>query len=115
MDLSNPVHQNGFHPKHSGDVVFVLEPSVISYPETGSTHGSGNSYDTHVPLLFYGNGIKKGGTYEKTEIVDEEFESETEDTDESEESASESTETVIESQEIEEEFTKKEKTKDKEL
>ncbi|MFD0964734.1 alkaline phosphatase PafA [Pseudofulvibacter geojedonensis] len=62
--------QNGFHPKHSGDVVFVLEPSVISYPETGSTHGSGNSYDTHVPLLFYGNGIKKGETYQKTEIID---------------------------------------------
>ena len=62
--------QNGFHPKHSGDVIYVLEPSVISYPETGSTHGSGNSYDTHVPLLFYGNGIKKGETYKKTEIVD---------------------------------------------
>jgi len=62
--------QNGFHPKHSGDVVFILEPSVISYPETGSTHGSGNSYDTHVPLLFYGKGIRKGETYKKTEIVD---------------------------------------------
>lgn len=62
--------QNGYHPKHSGDVVFVLEPAVISYPETGSTHGSGNSYDTHVPLLFYGKGIKKGETYQKTEIID---------------------------------------------
>ena len=62
--------QNGFHPKHSGDVVYVLEPAVISYPETGSTHGSSFSYDTHVPLLFYGNGIKNGSTLIKTEVID---------------------------------------------
>ncbi len=62
--------QNGFHQKRSGDVVFVLEPSVISYPEKGSTHGSSFSYDTHVPLLFYGNGIKKGSSFNRTEVVD---------------------------------------------
>lgn len=62
--------QNGFHQKHSGDIVFVLEPAVISYPEKGSTHGSSFSYDTHVPLLFYGTGIKKGATLMKTEVID---------------------------------------------
>ena len=62
--------QNGFHQKHSGDVVFVLEPAVISYPEKGSTHGSSFSYDTHVPLLFYGAGIEKGSTLKKTEVID---------------------------------------------
>jgi len=62
--------QNGFHQKHSGDVVFVLEPAVISYPEKGSTHGSSFSYDTHVPLLFYGTRIKKGNTLKKTEVID---------------------------------------------
>lgn len=62
--------QNGFHQKHSGNVVFVLEPAVISYPEKGSTHGSSFSYDTHIPLLFYGAGIKKGETLEKTEVID---------------------------------------------
>ena len=62
--------QNGFHQKHSGDVIFVLEPAVISYPEKGSTHGSSFSYDTHVPLLFYGAGINKGGTFERTEVSD---------------------------------------------
>jgi len=62
--------QNGFHQKHSGDVVFVLEPAVISYPEKGSTHGSSFSYDTHVPLMFYGTGIKKGSTLNKTEVID---------------------------------------------
>ncbi|WP_010520229.1 alkaline phosphatase PafA [Aquimarina agarivorans] len=52
--------QNGFHQRLSGDVVFVLAPSVIVYGPKGSTHGSPQSYDTHVPLLFYGYGIKKG-------------------------------------------------------
>ncbi|HET8754087.1 MAG TPA: alkaline phosphatase PafA [Salinimicrobium sp.] len=61
---------NGFNQKRSGDVVFVLEPSVISYSRTGSTHGSGENYDTHVPLIFYGAGIKKGSTVEETHITD---------------------------------------------
>lgn len=61
---------HGFHQKRSGDVVLVLEPSVISYSKTGSTHGSGQNYDTHAPLIFYGKGIKKGNSLERTEIVD---------------------------------------------
>lgn len=62
--------QNGFHHKRSGDVVFVLEPGVIDYSKTGSTHGSAQSYDTHVPLLFYGAGIHKGKTTQRTHIID---------------------------------------------
>ncbi len=61
---------HGFHQKRSGDVVLVLEPSVISYSRTGSTHGSGQNYDTHAPLIFFGKGIKAGNTLERTEIVD---------------------------------------------
>lgn len=60
----------GYHQKRSGDVILVLEPSVISYSKTGSTHGSGQNYDTHAPLIFYGNGIKKGSTLQRTEITD---------------------------------------------
>ena len=61
--------QNGYNQKHSGHVLYDLEPAYISYSKTGSTHGSGLNYDTHVPLLFYGNGIKKGETFMKTEIT----------------------------------------------
>ncbi|MDT0622446.1 alkaline phosphatase PafA [Croceitalea vernalis] len=64
------VLQNGWNQKRSGDVLYVLKPGFISYPKTGSTHGSSQIYDTHVPLLFYGNGIKKGGTVSRTEIPD---------------------------------------------
>lgn len=62
--------QNGFDQKRSGDVFIILDPGVIAYSKTGSTHGTGYSYDTHVPLLFYGNGIKKGKTNSRTVIPD---------------------------------------------
>ena len=62
--------QNGYNQKRSGDILLVLKPGVISYPKTGSTHGSPQIYDTHVPLLFYGKGIKKGKTTVRTEIDD---------------------------------------------
>lgn len=62
--------QNGFNQKRSGDVILVLDPSTIVYSKTGSTHGSGLMYDTHVPLIFYGKGIKQGSTSERSEIPD---------------------------------------------
>lgn len=62
--------QNGFNQKRSGDVLFVYDPAFISYSKTGSTHGSGLNYDTHVPLLFFGKGINHGSTVTKTRIVD---------------------------------------------
>src|SRR5699024_3242188 len=52
--------KDGFNAKRSGDVAYVLEPSVISYPRYGSTHGSPYSYDTHVPKVFYGEGSNNG-------------------------------------------------------
>jgi len=62
--------QNGFHQKRSGDVLFMFDPANISYPKTGSTHGSPLTYDTHVPLIFFGKGIKRGSTNERTRIAD---------------------------------------------
>jgi hypothetical protein len=62
--------KNGFHPKRSGDVVYILEPSVISYPKKGSTHGSYLNYDTQAPLLFYGFGIHQGSSYKRYHIRD---------------------------------------------
>lgn len=62
--------QNGFNQKRSGDVIFILDPAVISYGRTGSTHGSAFEYDTHVPLLFFGKGINHGETNNRTNITD---------------------------------------------
>lgn len=62
--------QNGYNQKRSGDVLVILNPAVISRGRKGTTHGSGYTYDTHVPLLFFGHGIKQGETYQRTEITD---------------------------------------------
>ena len=62
--------QNGYNQKRSGDIILLSDPAYISYGKTGSTHGSGLNYDTHVPLLFFGKGITKGETYNKTVIPD---------------------------------------------
>ena len=62
--------QNGYNQKRSGDILVVLKPGVITYPATGSTHGSPQIYDTHVPLLFFGKGIRQGSTTDRTEIPD---------------------------------------------
>ncbi|MGJ5643457.1 alkaline phosphatase PafA [Formosa sp. S-31] len=62
--------ENGYNLKRSGDVLYEFVPAVISYGKKGSTHGSGLNYDTHVPLLFFGKGIKHGSTLQKTRIID---------------------------------------------
>lgn len=62
--------QKGHNQKRSGDVIFEYNAAYISYGRKGSTHGSGFDYDTHVPLLFFGKGIKHGQTFDKTEITD---------------------------------------------
>ncbi len=62
--------QQGYNQERSGDVLYVLKPGFTNYTVTGSTHGSPQIYDTHVPLLFYGKGIKKGKTAKRTEIID---------------------------------------------
>ena len=64
---------NGHNQKRSGDILFVYSPAVFKDTEwnrTGTDHGSGYNYDTHVPLLFFGKGIKNGQTFQRTEITD---------------------------------------------
>jgi predicted AlkP superfamily pyrophosphatase or phosphodiesterase len=54
---------NGFHGERSGDIVLILKPWLIpgtGKPATGTTHGSPFSYDTHVPVIFFGQGFKPG-------------------------------------------------------
>ena len=61
----------GFHPKRSGDVLILLEPGWYSAGKVqGTTHGSPYSYDTHVPILFYGKGVKKGSSVQYHPVTD---------------------------------------------
>ena len=63
--------QKGFNQKRSGDVIIALNSGWIEWSSpTGTTHGSCFSYDTHVPLLFWGKGIKHGLSDEHISICD---------------------------------------------
>jgi predicted AlkP superfamily pyrophosphatase or phosphodiesterase len=63
--------RRGFHTKRSGDLMIVMEPGWIgSSGVTGTTHGSPYTYDTHVPILFYGFGVKSGSSVQYHTITD---------------------------------------------
>jgi predicted AlkP superfamily pyrophosphatase or phosphodiesterase len=51
--------RRNFHPDRSGDVAVVFEPYHTTYRE-GTMHHGPHEYDTHVPLLLFGPGVKPG-------------------------------------------------------
>ena len=59
----------GYDPVQNGELVFVFKPAYIEYSSTGTSHGSPYTYDTHVPLIFFGWNIKKGQTHDRKEIT----------------------------------------------
>jgi predicted AlkP superfamily pyrophosphatase or phosphodiesterase len=61
---------NGFNPRRSGDIQIILKSGYIEGGATGTTHGLWYAYDAHIPLLFYGWGIKKGKTHRETYMTD---------------------------------------------
>lgn len=61
--------QNGYNRQRSGNVCFTYLPAWMDHGPKGTTHGAGYNYDTHVPVLFYGQGIKKGESYAYTTIT----------------------------------------------
>lgn len=69
-----PEHRRGIHPRRSGDVIFNLEPAWHADDRTfshgGTTHGSPYSYDTHVPLVWYGWQVPAGATFAPVSVTD---------------------------------------------
>lgn len=71
-DLMKKRFENGYNLKLSGDVIVNLKPGHLSSPDgqPGTSHGTGYTYDTHVPLLFFGQGITAGKSVRPVEITD---------------------------------------------
>ncbi len=62
--------RNGFNAAHSGDIVIVHEPNWLPNTQGGTTHGSPFSYDTHVPVIFWGPAsLVKPGRYNRYAAV----------------------------------------------
>jgi len=71
--IADAVRAN-FHPDRSGDIYIVFEPHWFIADFDGltvaSAHGSPWTYDTHVPVIFAGPGIKQGRIVRRVETVD---------------------------------------------
>ncbi|MGN8068229.1 alkaline phosphatase PafA [Mucilaginibacter sp. 22184] len=62
---------NGYNVEHSGVIQIILKPGYFTgHGSTGTTHGSWNPYDTHIPLVFMGWGIKHGSLTRQTHMTD---------------------------------------------
>lgn len=62
---------NGYSAERGGDLFLLAKPFAIpGTGKTGTTHGSGHSYDTHVPILFYGSAFKPGRYADEFSITD---------------------------------------------
>ncbi len=62
---------NGYYRPRSGAIQIIFKPGYyMGYAPTGTTHGTWNPYDTHIPLLFYGWGINHGETYREVHMTD---------------------------------------------
>lgn len=65
---------NGYMHQRCGDILYTLKPGYFeadgAFLGKGTTHGSVWNYDTHVPVLFYGQGIKHTEVTRRTAITD---------------------------------------------
>ena len=68
--------QNGYDYERSGEIIFTLEPGYLlkssdkPSAHKGTSHGSSFSYDTHVPLIWYGKNIPACEVFTPYEITD---------------------------------------------
>lgn len=60
----------GYNTKRGGDIQVVLKAGYFYGGKTGTTHGSFNPYDAHIPLLWMGWGIRPGKLNRETYMTD---------------------------------------------
>jgi predicted AlkP superfamily pyrophosphatase or phosphodiesterase len=67
---------NGYNRKNSGVIQIILNPAWFTGHgsgdggPTGTTHGTWNPYDNHIPLVFMGWGIPHGSTAREVHMTD---------------------------------------------
>ena len=62
QEIQKKMITNGYNARRSGDIYYVLQPNWFNGSSTGTTHGNWNPYDSHIPLVFMGWGIKSGAS-----------------------------------------------------
>ncbi len=61
---------NGYNQKLSGDIQFNYKPQWYDGWSKGTSHGVWYAYDAHIPLLWYGWGIKQGKSNKEVYMTD---------------------------------------------
>jgi len=63
---------NGFYPPRSGDIIVLFEPYYMPFSKlpTRTTHFTPYNYDTHVPVIFFGAGVKPGWRSNNVQVND---------------------------------------------
>ncbi|MDB4924487.1 alkaline phosphatase PafA [Mucilaginibacter sp.] len=67
---------NGYNREHSGVIQIILKPAYFTghgtndKGPTGTTHGTWNPYDAHIPLIFMGWGVQHGAITRSTHMTD---------------------------------------------
>lgn len=59
-----------FNRARSGDVFYQVKPYWVEKVTYGTNHGSPYNYDNHVPLLWFGAGVKPGRYVERVGVDD---------------------------------------------
>ncbi|MFK7951353.1 MAG: alkaline phosphatase PafA [Ekhidna sp.] len=64
--------QNGYNNERSGDVLYLLSSGQLnnSYGREGTDHRTVYTYDTNVPIIFYGGEIPVGNSVRRVNITD---------------------------------------------
>lgn len=62
--------QMGYNHKASGDVLLILDAAWLTNSTRGTTHGTGYTYDTNVPIVFYGWNITPGFSTRYATVTD---------------------------------------------
>lgn len=61
-EIQKKMITNGYNARRSGDLYYILNPNWFNGGSTGTTHGNWNPYDSHIPLVFMGWGVKAGAS-----------------------------------------------------
>lgn len=69
-ELMRTMLTNGYNARGSGDLQIILQPGYIDGGKTGTTHGTWNPYDAHIPLVWMGWGINAGQSNKTVGMTD---------------------------------------------
>lgn len=69
LDAWGEMMRRSYHPERSPDVMFVLRENFLTRKQ-GTNHGTPHAYDTHVPQVWFGAGVKPGVYAERVGVED---------------------------------------------